>query len=428
MVTTSAAPSSPTPRIDRSANHWAPLPLCCIARPPVVRAEPQSRRRGPNRQTARGMIAPDASHRCGVRARHGEARRGGLGAATARYPREAVAASGLTGLFCPSDLGGSGLGFPAGMEVFEELGRGDAALAFSLSMHNAVAAAVAGCEDAGLRSRWGADLAAGRALGGFSLTEPQAGSDATAITTLAARVAATAGASPGARRGSRWPARPTSSWSSARRRPRPGTADIALLAVDAAAPGVSFPVRYRTAAAAFLPIGEMTLADAPGDAGRPARSGHARGPRRDRRRPLRHRRDRLRPARRGARPRPAATPATRQAFGAAAARPRHDAVRAGRRAHRPRGGPAALRPGGGPAGNAGRDGRRPRTRSGSARTRRCGRRSPAARRSGAYGWLEDTPLPRFISLAKMLQVVDGTAEIQRLVIGRELARMAAARG
>jgi hypothetical protein len=29
-VTTSAAPSSPTPRIDRSANHWAPLPFACI--------------------------------------------------------------------------------------------------------------------------------------------------------------------------------------------------------------------------------------------------------------------------------------------------------------------------------------------------------------------------------------------------------------
>ena len=44
---------------------------------------------------------------------------------------------------------------------------------------------------------------------------------------------------------------------------------------------------------------------------------------------------------------------------------------------------------------------------------------------GAYGWLQDTPLPRLITLAKMLQVVDGTAEVQRLVIGRELARMAA---
>ncbi len=103
------------------------------------------------------------------------------------YPREAVAGSGLTGLFCPLAVGGAELGFAAGMEVFEELGRGDAALAFSLSMHNAVAAAIAGCNDDALRTRWGADLAAGRALGGFSLTEPQAGSDATAITTLARR-------------------------------------------------------------------------------------------------------------------------------------------------------------------------------------------------------------------------------------------------
>ena len=120
------------------------------------------------------------------------------------------------------ELGGAALGFPDGMEVFEELGRGDAALAFSLSMHNAVAAAVAGCEDAGLRARWArrpgrrqgagrvlADRAAGR-LGRDGDHDP--GPTATA----------TAGGSPGARRGSRWPARPTSSWSSARRRAAPG--------------------------------------------------------------------------------------------------------------------------------------------------------------------------------------------------------------
>src|SRR5436190_6517545 len=105
--------------------------------------------------------------------------------AAASYPREAVAGSGLTGLFCPPEYGGAGLGYPAGMGVFEELGRGDAVLAFSLSMHNAVAAVVAGCDDEPLRQRWAAELVAGRALGGFSLTEPHAGSDATAITTRA---------------------------------------------------------------------------------------------------------------------------------------------------------------------------------------------------------------------------------------------------
>ena len=61
--------------------------------------------------------------------------------ATGRYPRSVAASSGLTGLFCPAEAGGLGLSFGEGMAVFEELGRGDAAFAFSLSMHNAVAAA-----------------------------------------------------------------------------------------------------------------------------------------------------------------------------------------------------------------------------------------------------------------------------------------------
>src|SRR3954468_21126839 len=106
-----------------------------------------------------------------------------------RYPRAVVAASGLTGLFCPAAAGGAALSYPAGMAVFEELGRGDAALAFSLSMHNAVAAAVAGAAPPAVADRWAEPLARGTALGGFSLTEPHAGSDAAAITTLARQTA-----------------------------------------------------------------------------------------------------------------------------------------------------------------------------------------------------------------------------------------------
>ena len=41
---------------------------------------------------------------------------------------------------------------------------------------------------------------------------------------------------------------------------------------------------------------------------------------------------------------------------------------------------------------------------------------------GAYGLLHDYPLARFIALAKMLQVVDGSAEIQKIVIARDLVR------
>ncbi|HEY3765871.1 MAG TPA: acyl-CoA dehydrogenase family protein [Gaiellales bacterium] len=337
------------------------------------------------------------------------------------YPRAAVAGSGLTGLFCPQEHGGAALGYPAGMEVFEELGRGDAALAFSLSMHNAVAAAVCGCDDRPLRDRWGAALAAGTALGGFSLTEPHAGSDATAITTFAAPS------------GDGWAVTGRKAWVSlageadlflvvCKTAREPGHSDVALLAVDAAAAGVTFPVRYRTATAAFLPIGEMQLDEAPAVLVAPPGQGmraalgaidvarcdiaaiacglHA---------------EALDVALRYVR--------DRQAFG----RPllALDTMRfaladvmtdleAGRLLYARA---AALL--GTPAGTVA--------------TAHAKRFCPdAALRAaiacsealGAYGWLDDTPLPRFISLAKMLQVVDGTAEIQRLVIGRDLARRA----
>ena len=50
-------------------------------------------------------------------------------------------------------------------------------------MHNAVAAAVHAAASRSWPARWGEPLRSGEALGGFSLTEPHAGSDATAITT-----------------------------------------------------------------------------------------------------------------------------------------------------------------------------------------------------------------------------------------------------
>jgi alkylation response protein AidB-like acyl-CoA dehydrogenase len=339
------------------------------------------------------------------------------------YPRQTVAGSGLTGLFCPTAVGGAGLDFGAGMEVFEELGRGDAALAFSLSMHNAVAAAIAGCSDDALRERWAVDMVAGRALGGFSLTEPHAGSDATAITTQARHD------------GGDWRVSGRKAWVSlageadlflvvCKTDTAPGHADIALLAVEATAPGVSFPVLYRKAAAAFLPIGEMQLEDAPATLIAPPGSGmraalaaidvarcdiaaiacglHAEALDLA----LRHARD-------------------RQAFGGPLLA--LDTIRfmladvltdleAGRLLY---------------ARAAGLLG----TAAGPAAVAHAKRFCPdAALRAaiacsevlGAYGWLQDTPLPRLITLAKMLQVVDGTAEIQRLVIGRDLARMAAA--
>jgi alkylation response protein AidB-like acyl-CoA dehydrogenase len=205
-----------------------------------------------------------------------------------------------------------------------------------------------------------------------------------------------------------------------------GHSDIAVMAVDRRAEGVSFPRLYAKAAAAFLPIGEMALADAPATmlvppgAGMRAALGaidvarcdiaaiacglHA---------------EALDIALRYTR--------GRQAFGApllaldtmrfALADVLTD-LEAGRLLYAR----AASLLG---------------TAAGPAAVAHAKRFCPdAALRAaiacsealGAYGWLDDTPLPRFISLAKMLQVVDGTAEIQRLVIGRELDRMAQAAG
>src|SRR6476660_1978351 len=93
-----------------------------------------------------------------------------------REAAQAAAADGLLGLFAPKGVGGRGLTFAEGMGVFEELGRGDAAYAFALSMHNAVAAAIGRFGSAAVKRRHGRRLTSGRALGGFSLTEPHAGS------------------------------------------------------------------------------------------------------------------------------------------------------------------------------------------------------------------------------------------------------------
>ena len=61
------------------------------------------------------------------------------------WPRSAsdpAAALGLTGLYCPDAWGGQGLSFADGIRVYEELGQGDAAYAFALSMHNICSYAV----------------------------------------------------------------------------------------------------------------------------------------------------------------------------------------------------------------------------------------------------------------------------------------------
>ena len=102
-----------------------------------------------------------------------------------RHASDAAAALGLTGLYCPVEWGGQGLSLGDGIRVYEELGAGDAAYAFALSMHNICAYAVCSFGTAAFKDQWARDLTAGRKLANFSLTEPRSGSDAAHMATRA---------------------------------------------------------------------------------------------------------------------------------------------------------------------------------------------------------------------------------------------------
>ncbi len=345
--------------------------------------------------------------------------------AEARYPRDAIRGSGLTGLFAPAAAGGLDLSFPDGMAVFEELGRGDAALAFSLSMHNAVASAIARGGDAEAVERWGRPLAAGEMLGGFSLTEPHAGSDATAITTRATETP------------DGWRVSGRKAWVTlageadvflvvCKTADEPGHRDVAIMIVEGSAPGVSVPHLYRKAASDHLPIGEMDLDDVPAHV--------------------------LAPAGAGMRAALAAIDVARCDIAAIANGLHAEALDVALRYARDRhafGAPLLDQQGLGwmladvaTDLEAGRHLTRRAaellgTPDGPVAVAHAKRFCPdAALRAaiacsevlGAYGWLHDHPLARFVALAKMLQVVDGTAEIQRIVIARALAKRAAELG
>ncbi|MGO8920532.1 MAG: acyl-CoA dehydrogenase family protein [Stellaceae bacterium] len=109
-----------------------------------------------------------------------------------QVPRAAIraaAALGLTAIEVPRALGGQGAGFIAKTLIAEELSRSCMAFAFSLINTQNVASRLAAQGSAAQIARYLAPLVAGERMGGTSLTEPGAGSDFPAITTLARKVA-----------------------------------------------------------------------------------------------------------------------------------------------------------------------------------------------------------------------------------------------
>jgi alkylation response protein AidB-like acyl-CoA dehydrogenase len=86
---------------------------------------------------------------------------------------------GLCGLYVPERYGGQGLSQTGYARVFETLARIDATLSIVLGVHQSIGFKgihMFGTEEQ--KERFLPDLAAGRKLAGFALTEPNAGSDA----------------------------------------------------------------------------------------------------------------------------------------------------------------------------------------------------------------------------------------------------------
>ncbi len=94
---------------------------------------------------------------------------------------------GLGGLLVPKDLGGAGLDTAMTAEVLSVLARADLGFAFSLVVHNNLVAAIARRGSDGQRRRYVRAMLAGDILGAFCLTEPDVGTDVSAIATRAGR-------------------------------------------------------------------------------------------------------------------------------------------------------------------------------------------------------------------------------------------------
>ena len=108
-----------------------------------------------------------------------------------RFPQEAIdaaAQSGLLGVLIPRRYGGAGLDALAFAICVEELAQACASTAVIVDVHTSV-----GTEpillfgDDEQKSRWLPRLATGEVLGAFALTEPASGSDAASLTTTARR-------------------------------------------------------------------------------------------------------------------------------------------------------------------------------------------------------------------------------------------------
>lgn len=110
---------------------------------------------------------------------------------TGSYPRDLIrqlGQMGLTGVFIPEEYGGGGMDTVSYCIVLEEIARAEAALAAVLSVNNSLVGYPLFAFGTEAQKRtYLTELARGRKLGCYCLTEPTAGSDAASLRTSARR-------------------------------------------------------------------------------------------------------------------------------------------------------------------------------------------------------------------------------------------------
>ena len=107
------------------------------------------------------------------------------------FPRDALkqlAGLGAFGVAVPEEQGGAGLDYLALALVLEEIAAGDGGTSTIISVNNCPVCSIGMTyANAGQKEQWLRPLASGDMLGAFALTEPHAGSDASALRTTARR-------------------------------------------------------------------------------------------------------------------------------------------------------------------------------------------------------------------------------------------------
>ena len=97
-------------------------------------------------------------------------------------------AHGFLGVLIPETYGGAGLGYHEYVAIIEEISKVDPSIGLSVAAHNSLCSNhILSFGDEGQRLRWLPQLASGQAIGAWGLTEHNTGSDAQNMLTTATR-------------------------------------------------------------------------------------------------------------------------------------------------------------------------------------------------------------------------------------------------